>query len=115
MCRIILRRLGTGLLIKSCGVHLAYVPHDDDGDQLENEDDEEFYSCHSAGANDDADAEEVNSDCLNDQGASANDVAKELLGDTRLGLKNPKKRTWADYIDEHLSGPASPSATVPKK
>lgn len=54
MCRIILRRLGTGLLIKSCGVHLAYVPHDDDGDQLENEDDEEFYSCHSANANDDA-------------------------------------------------------------
>ncbi|PRQ23819.1 hypothetical protein RchiOBHm_Chr6g0265601 [Rosa chinensis] len=115
MCQIILRRMGTGLRIKSCGVHLAYVSHGGDGDKLENEDDEEFYSCHSADATDDADAEEVNSDCFHDQRTSDNDAAKKLIGDTRLGLRNPKKRTWADYIDGKFSGSAAPSDTVPKK
>ena len=39
-----------------------------------------------------SDAEEANSDCLNVQRASANDVAKELLGDTRLGLEIQRKK-----------------------
>lgn len=58
MCRINLHRLGTGLHIKSCGVHMAYVSPGDDGDKMENEG--EFYSCHSADASDDGGKKKVN-------------------------------------------------------